>query len=158
MPSHTIHPRSRGRRHLGADGFTLVEVTCAAFVMLFAIASSVVAMQFGFRSIDMARGTTVASQILQSEIENVRLLAWEDIILLSPQEELDYTGSVEEEIAKRLIRVERTVQAVGGATDMREITITATWKTTDGITHTRSTSTRYCRNGLNDFLATDPNR
>lgn len=136
--------------------------------MVFAIASSIVAMQVGFRSLDLARGTTLASQILQSEIENVRLMAWEDIITLPATvdlieelksrpagEPLDY---VETELVKRFQSVTRTVQPVPGAPDMRQIVITAVWTTRDGHLHTRSTATHYCRNGLNDFFATDPTR
>ncbi len=55
----------------------------ASFVMAFGIATSIVAMQTGFKTIDVARGTTIASQILQSEMERLRLMSWTTISNLS---------------------------------------------------------------------------
>jgi Tfp pilus assembly protein PilV len=156
VPHFRRRPLGPGRLS-DTRGLTLVEVVCAAFVMLFAITSSMVAMQYGFRAIDTARGITVSSQILQSEIENIRLMAWNDISLLSPEKDLVYPpGSAESELTKLGFKITRYVTTVDD--DLKEITITAEWTGVDGKPHMRKTTTRYCRNGLNDFLATDPAR
>lgn len=57
-------------------GFTIVEVMIAASVMIFAISTSLIALQYGMRAIDNARYTTLAGQILQSQIEKLRLLSF----------------------------------------------------------------------------------
>src|SRR5687767_1372146 len=66
----------RDRRHAGRGGFTIIEVTMATFVMAFGIATSIIALQTGFRALDVARDSTLASQIMQSEIERLRLWPW----------------------------------------------------------------------------------
>ena len=155
MPPRQLHRPRRDTRHLSSSGFTLVEVACAAFVLLFAIASSVVAMQMGFRSLDYARGVTLSSQILQSEIESIRLLPWGKVKTLAPED-------------LPLVNLDSVFAQAGRPQDfeldydffeiisgeMVRITVTASWKTVDGISHSRSTSTEYCINGLNDFYAT----
>ena len=55
----------------------------SAFVMAFGIATSIIAMQTGFKSIDLARGTTLASQIIQSEMERLRMMSWTAMTNLS---------------------------------------------------------------------------
>src|SRR5690606_18120706 len=67
-PASGRRPRERG--------FTIVEVMLATFVMSFGIATSIIALQTGFKAIDVARDQTLASQIMQSEIERLRLWPW----------------------------------------------------------------------------------
>jgi type II secretory pathway pseudopilin PulG len=57
-------------------GFTIAEVMVAATVMVLAISSSIIVLQQGLRAIDTARYTTLAGQILQSQMEKLRLLTW----------------------------------------------------------------------------------
>src|SRR5690349_21430234 len=64
------------QRNRHQRGFTIIEVAMATFVMAFGIASSIIALQTGFRAIDVARDQTLASQIMQSEIERLRLWPW----------------------------------------------------------------------------------
>lgn len=67
--------KSRPKRS-AEQGFTIVEVVIAAGVMIFAISTSLIALQYGMRAIDNARYTTLAGQILQSQIEKLRLLSF----------------------------------------------------------------------------------
>jgi prepilin-type N-terminal cleavage/methylation domain-containing protein len=69
------NPSTQKKRRRSA-GFTLVEVMMAAAVLALAISTSVTTLQYGFRTIDTARNTTIASQVLQSMIEDIRLLSW----------------------------------------------------------------------------------
>ncbi|MSU46151.1 MAG: hypothetical protein EXS42_03250 [Lacunisphaera sp.] len=55
----------------------------SAFIMAFGIATSIIAMQTGFKAIDLARGTTMASQIIQSEMERLRMMSWTTMTALS---------------------------------------------------------------------------
>lgn len=146
-----------------ARGFTIVEVAMATFVMAFAIATSIVAMQTGFRYLDVARGNTLASQIMQSEIERLRLFPWsktataaiDSIAELPASETVDLSTmfSTDPTIAARFT-VLRTV-ADDGTRDARYITVKVTWQTTDGQNHSRSFTTLYAKNGLYDYYYTD---
>ena len=64
------------RRPRDTRGFTIIELALASFIMAFGIAASIIALQVGFRALDVARDSTLASQIMQSEIERLRLMAW----------------------------------------------------------------------------------
>ena len=149
-------------------GFTIVEVAMAGFVLTLAIGSSIATLQMGFRAIDNARNTTLAGQILQSQMEKLRLLSW-------PQFTNPTTGPVAFTTFKPDISASNTAQinrfatSNGGAgtcgmsivdapspfaTTMKDITLTATWTGIDGMSHSLSYTTRYGYNGLSDFFYT----
>jgi len=162
----------RARRPLGAPvgtrsraaGFTIFEVAVAGAVMALGIATSILAMQSSFRTIDVARDTTLASQILQSEMERLRLMAWnntataavDSICELPEKEEVSlasmFTSSAA--VAARF-RVVRTVEVDSTRpTDVRYITIYVQWRTSDGRTQQRSFRSMYAKNGLYDYYYT----
>ena len=150
-----------GRRLRGSrSGFTIVEVAVASFVMVFSLASTIVALQTGFRSLDVARGTTLASQIAQSEIERIRLLNWTQITALPSSEAIDISGLFSEVGGiTQHFTVVRTVGTDGtdtrtNADQIRQITLTITWKTSDGMPHSRVFRTIYSKNGLYDYFHT----
>jgi type II secretory pathway pseudopilin PulG len=157
------HTARRARSRLfTCDGFTVLEVTMAAFVLVFAISSALLVMQAGFRAVDLARSTTAVSQVLQSEIETVRLMSWGDVSKMTPDRPVRiaraYDGSLKLPMDLSLTRTVRLVPTPGGEAgatepDVREITVSASWKTIDGRTQTRSTSTQYGKNGLSDYYA-----
>src|SRR5438105_2473410 len=64
------------RRRRAQAGFTIAEVGITAMILLLCIASSIVTLGYGFRAIDNARYTTLAGQILQSQMEKLRMLTW----------------------------------------------------------------------------------
>lgn len=148
-------------------GFTLIEVALAATVMALSISTAIVALQFGFRNIDVARGNTLASQIMQSEIERLRLLPWnnpttpvttiDSIKKLPASEALDLATmfSSNVSIATRFTAT-RTVTTYTPAPtrNARYITITVVWTTSDRRSHTRSFTTMYAENGLYDYYYT----
>src|SRR3954466_11599992 len=58
------------------QGFTIFELSMAVMVMAFALATSLTVIQMGFRAMDTARNTTIAAQLLQSVMEDLRMLPW----------------------------------------------------------------------------------
>jgi Tfp pilus assembly protein PilV len=151
------------RRTLRGDaGFTILEVALAGFVMAFGIATSIIALQMGFRALDVARDSTVASQIMQSEIERLRLLPWSNTSTATGVSNLPSSASVSlasmftanpQLVAK--FTVTRTVEPDSARpADVRYITISVQWRSYDGRPHTRSFTTMYSKNGLYDYYYT----
>ncbi|HYC72847.1 MAG TPA: hypothetical protein VEB66_16670 [Opitutaceae bacterium] len=135
-------------RQRPAAAYTLVEVMVASVVVLLGIVTAIGVLQRGVRSLDYARNLTSASQVMQSELEQLRLLNWTQIQALQDAGDanLALAGAASRYTCVRSIR---TIKA-----DMKEITLTATWRGADGREHTARLVTRYGRNGLNDFVST----
>ena len=139
-PSHQdFPPRARG--------FTIVEVMVAATVLLFGVVSAITVSQRGLQALDTARNLTAASQLMQSEMERLRMMSWAQLQAL--QQAGDNRVTVEAANAGRFACT-RTLALV--KTDMLEISVTALWKGYDGREHTARLITRYGKNGLNDYF------
>lgn len=163
MPTHPTRPSPRPRR--GRDsrgGFTILEVGLAAAVMALAVATSLVAMQYGLRSVDTARNLTLAAQIMQSDIEILRLQNWSQISALAASSTVDPsttitsgTGTSLEStlttIANRFTCT-RTVADIAGRADIKAIGLSIRWTGIDGREHTVSYQMRYAKNGLSDYF------
>ncbi len=147
-------------------GFSLVEVIAATFVMLFAISSAILVMQSGFRSLDTARKTTLAAQIMQSEMEHLRMLSWSrvqalvgpepakiDISTIFPQT-TEAEKRILEEMKRTFVPTRSATYLAGTDNELIGINITITWKGIDGVSHTRTSNTRYCKNGLYNYYYT----
>jgi Tfp pilus assembly protein PilV len=137
-------------------GFTIMEVTMATFVMALGIATSIIALQTGFKQIDVARGDTLAAQIMQSEIERLRLLSWTAITALDGEQKVDLSTMFTSNAAiVSKYTVVRTVKADDARpSDVRNITLTVTWSSYDGRSHSRTFTTIYAKNGLYDYYYT----
>lgn len=101
---------------------------------------------------------------MQSEIERLRLMAWskttpagvvDSITELPSSETVDLTTmfSSNAALAARFA-VTRTVTTDPARTDVRYITVSVTWSSSDGKSHTRSFTTMYAKNGLYDYYYT----
>jgi Tfp pilus assembly protein PilV len=156
------HPTSstfsaRSLRALRATrGFTIMEVAMATFVMAFGIATSIVAMQSGYKHLDLSRGTTISAQIIQSEMERLRMMSWTMINALPETQTFDgatYFSTNADVVGKYSIT--RTVAPnTAQPTEMKDITVAVKWKGYDGRWHTRSFTAIYAKNGLYDYYYT----
>lgn len=146
--------QATGPRRRRCAGFTIAEVSLATFVMALGIATSITALQMGFRSLDVARGTTLASQILQSEIERVRMMSWTSISALPASARVDlstmFTSSPA--LAASYTVTETVTDVVAG--EIRQIAVAAVWRGYDGRSHQLSMVTYYTKNGLYDYYYT----
>ncbi len=151
MPTPSPRLRLRSQR-----GFTIIEVALASFIMTFGLATSIITMQSGYRSIDVARGTTLASQIIQSEMERLRMMSWTTINALPATASFDgatYFSSSADVVGKYTIT--RTVTAdATRPTEMRNITVSVRWQSYDLRWHQRSFNALYAKNGLYDYYYT----
>jgi len=171
MQSASLTRTKRKLRRSLVAGFTILEVAMSAFVMAFGIATSIIAMQTGFKSIDLARGTTLASQIIQSEMERLRMMSWTTISALSTAtdsvapvpsgspagvEMLDGATyfSANPDIAGKYT-ITRTVAADSTRpSDVLTINVSVRWQGYDNRWHTRSFRSMYAKNGLYDYYYT----
>jgi prepilin-type N-terminal cleavage/methylation domain-containing protein len=142
-------PRSRDRRP--PAGFTLVEVMIAAIVLVLGITTAITTLQRGFQALDTARQTTYASQVMQSELERLRLKSWAQLQAVQESGETAVTVAALTGTTGSF-RCTRTIRDL--KTDMKEITLVAVWNGYDGRPHTVSYITRYARSGLYDYFYT----
>lgn len=128
--------------------YTLVEVLVAAGVVLLGLVSALGVLQRGLQSLDYARNLTAASQLMQSELEQLRLQSWAQLERLQEGGEtrLAPAGADGRFSCTRSIRTLRP--------EMKEIVITATWRGADGREQQARLITRYGRHGLNDYIST----
>ncbi len=128
----------------------------ATFVLAFAIATSIIVMQSGFKSLDVARSTTLASQVLQSEMERLRLMSWSEIDALTGSAAVDLSTVITTDpTITSKFTLTRTVADVSGKVgEMKEIILSVTFSTVDGRTLDRSFRTYYTNNGLYDYFYT----
>lgn len=162
FPAGNFPSRLRGTREAG---FTIPEVMVATFVMALGIATSVIAMQAGFKQIDVARGTTLASQIIQSEMERLRMMPWsktspvdvvDSIIELPASETFDGTAffSANPDLAGRYEITRSAAPDTARPTEVMNITVRVRWQSYDLRWHQRSFKSTYCKNGLYDYYYT----
>ena len=134
----------------------MIELVLATFTLAVGIGTSVIAMQTGFKHLDLARGTTIAAQIIQSEMERIRMMSWTGVNALPATETFD--GALNFTSSSRVAgkyNVTRTRLAdATRPTEVAHIGIAVTWKTYDGRDHTRSFSSIYTKNGLYDYYYT----
>lgn len=138
----------------------------AVMVLALAITSSLTVLQQGFRAIDTARNTTIAGQVLQSMIEDLRLLTWTQTEALGASSEgtidqfyppgsdagrsfTDYNKTAEAMLSR--FTFIRTVNDAAGQSNMKVIVLTAQWIGVDGRQHAVSYTTYYAQYGLYDY-------
>lgn len=143
--------RLRGRGRTQAGGFTIVEVMAAAVVLVLGITTSILTLQSGLQAMDTARHFTVASQVMQSELERLRLKSWSQL------QALEDSGDTAVAIpnlgaGSGTFTCTRAINDLRD--DMKEIILIATWHGYDGRSHTVRFMTRYGKTGLYDYFYT----
>jgi Tfp pilus assembly protein PilV len=141
-------PVPRISRRRAACAFTIVEVMVAACVLALGITSVITVSQRGLQALDTARNLSGASQLMQSEMERLRLMSWAQLQAL--QDSGQTTVTLDD--ASGRYACSRAISDVKA--NMKEITLVATWRGYDGRSHTARLITRYGRTGLNDYFYT----
>lgn len=157
----------RGRR--SSSGFTVVEVMMSAFVLTLGIVTAITALQYGMRQVDTARSMTLAGQIMQSEMEILRLQNWSQIAALQTAQSsptapttIDPATTITSGTATALDSMlttianrytcTRLVEDISGKPNMKRITLNVAWTGIDGRAHQLTFQTRYAKNGLSDYF------
>lgn len=146
-----MNPRGpRSPRRLAA--FTLVEVMIASFVLIFGIVTAITTLQRGQQAVDTARNLALATQLMQSEMERLRLKSWAQLETLQGSGVATITLDSSAGSAAARFTCTRTITNL--KTDMKEITLATEWRGYDGRAHTARLITRYGKYGLSDYINT----
>ena len=135
-----------------ARGLTIAEVAMAAMFMALVLTTSITVLQRAFISLQNARDLNIVSQMLQSEMEKMRLADWTTVSALpgsSTPIPLDATFTANAFVGNRFT-LTRTV--ADPKTDTRVITLSIVWLGADQRPLFRNLSLRYSRNGLYDYF------
>lgn len=131
---------------------TIIEVVISTVVLLLAIMGSIVALQAGFRDMELARDTAAATQVMQNEAERLRLLNWNAISSLPSEQEVDLSTTMTgKSLLFGRLRLLRFVSDVDGFENMKEIRLEARWTSANGQPHDRSLILRYSKGGVHDY-------
>lgn len=147
MPAVSDPLRSRNP---GRSGFTLVEVMVASVVLVLGIVAAITTMQGGLQAIDSARNLTMATQLMQSEMEQLRLKSWVQLDAL--QAAGDNVVPLDAGATGARFTCTRTIRDL--KTDMKEIVLNAEWRGYNGRLQSARLITRYGKSGLNDYFYT----
>lgn len=141
----------------------------AAGVLALGLATTLTTLGYGLRSIDTARNMTLGSQIIQSEIEILRLQNWAQIVALQAAQAsattpatIDPTTTITSGTATTLdatlttiaskFTCTRLIADISGRSNIKTITLRVTWRGLDERTHELTYQMRYAKNGLSDYF------
>jgi len=154
------------------SGFTLVEVALAATILLVGFAGMAEALMIGSKMLTTARNQTIAAQIMQSEIEYLRIQPWSTIQGLSSTPPIDSVNAIPvnstDPTTPLYYSLSNNLKTVASSfiyslqvadphpNQLRQVTITVawvTWKSINGvmtpIPHPRSCNVYIGKYGLN---------
>jgi hypothetical protein len=138
--------------------FTILEVMTSTFVMMFVFVSALFVLESAYQMIDTARSGTLAGQILQSQMEKLRLLSFtqlQPIVTGSPAsftpDIVGTSGQISRFTCTQTLAFD-PAYVVGGQNTMVDITLAATWTGTTGQLHSRTYYSQYASNGISDFF------
>lgn len=129
--------------------FTLVELLIAMVIFASVIASGLACVRMGMNQISNARSETRASQVMQSEIERLRSLAWNNFIALAGT---DQDVNLSSEFSDAVYGSFKMKRSIGGSGNSRKITLLIQWNDLSGKIHTKSYVTQYTKGGLYDYI------
>lgn len=146
---HLLHQGGRRSASLGQrTGFSLIEVVVAFGIITVIFAGVFAALVQGMNIIEHSRDLTRVSQILQTEMEQLRTRSWVDLNALPEKAEFRVQGVFDQTSSYRYTCV-RTITT--RKEDQKQLMVAASWTDSRGIRHTRSYTTFFTREGINDY-------
>jgi uncharacterized protein (TIGR02598 family) len=142
-------PRKKGR------GFTLIEVALGVTILAVGFMGMVEGMVVGYEMLETAHNQTLAAQIIQGEVEYLRMQPWSTIQSLSSTSAANLSNYTEfastslASVAGTKLTFARQMAASDPHTNLRQVTMTVTWTSFTGKSHSRSCSAYLGKYGLN---------
>lgn len=143
-------PRPAAPRAGRRSAFSLAEVMVASCVLMLGISGALVTLRRSLDTIAQARQLDAASQLMQTELERLRLLNWTQLQTLQTSGEIAVAPPASGDFAR--YTCERRIRDLRDG--LKEITLVASWGGLDGRAHSARLITRYSRSGLNDYFYT----
>lgn len=134
----------------GREAFSLIEVMTATCVLMLGLGGTVMTVKSSLETISHSRHLGVASQVMQSEIERLRLRSWSQLQAI--QDSGDQTVAMPALADSANLTCTRQIRDLRDG--LKEIVIEARWGGARERTHSARLVTRYARNGLNDYFYT----
>lgn len=143
--------------------FTLIEIMIAMTIFSLVAASSFACLRMGMLLVENARHSTRACQLMQSEIERVRALGWNNVKIIDEKtftlQELINLNLVSEDTGKRYgssnleypYKLKRTFPN-SDPDNYRVMLLTVTWKDSGGKDYAREYIAQYTNGGLFDYI------
>jgi len=138
------------RRFFNVAAFSLIEVMTATCVLMLGVGGTVMTVKSSLETISHSRHLGIASQVMQSEIERLRLRSWEQLQAI--QDSGDQTVAVP--VLADSVNLTCTRQIRDLRDGLKEIVVEARWGGARERPHSARLVTRYARNGLNDYFYT----
>ena len=141
-------------------GATIIEVVIAAVLLVFVIGGSVTALSAGLSYTRHARMTTLAGQITQSVMENLRLNNYANITTYAGQTQpvalnsfISADNFTSDMTTGMTIKGAFTTIVASGSGTLGEsqVVVTITWPE-NGVTYTRKTMSIFTEKGLSDYI------
>jgi hypothetical protein len=152
---------SEAQKTKSASGFTIMEVALAATVLALTLVGMIQVVDSGSEMLDLSRKQTIAAQILQDEIDQLRLMSWTAITSLptaptSISSDSTFTtfstqigGQFPFTGTRTITYLEPTPQPNVNPVLLMQVTYTVTWTGVTGHTYSRTSTTYVGKNGLN---------
>ena len=116
--------RQRGRVArlvAGEDGFTIIESMAAAIILIIAIVLTITPLTASMRLIDRSKEVTVAENLAQARVEEIRSLDYDDVGNPGYAPDGILTRTYTQDVEGRTYTVNTDVQYVGAATGLNVI-------------------------------------
>ncbi|MEX0323666.1 MAG: prepilin-type N-terminal cleavage/methylation domain-containing protein [Puniceicoccaceae bacterium] len=130
------------------EGFTLVEVIMSLLLMSIVFSAAFGSYFLGMRILEESRQEVRATQIIQSELEAMRTMTWNDIGALNTSTYVTPEGEFIAQYASEF-RVYRYIQTIN--TTQKRVTLWVWWTNTNNQSSYRRFTTIFTKNGLNDY-------
>ena len=154
------HPPRPARRWRDRRGMTILEVLIASVLLTFVVLGTIASVSRAMNLTNHARMLTLASQVLQSKVEDLRLKNYAQIAAYTAQSQpVDFTSSITADLLNSNFTSSMTMSASFATTyassstqvGLTSVVVTLTWAE-GSSSFTRSSRTYFCEKGLSDYI------
>lgn len=130
------------------SGFTLIEVTVAIAIFGLVIAGGLIGVRRGFEVVEHSRHYTRVSQILQSELEELRTYDWDVVNGMPATTSLTIDPEFDNGTFD-IYTVTRNITVINS--ELKQIDVIGSYVNRRGQTVTMSYTSFYSKEGVNDY-------
>ncbi len=145
-------PAVEARRRKRAEGYTIIEVIVAMYVLAVVMTSLFGAVRQGMNMVETSRDYTRVAQLIQSEMEKLRTMEFSTIDSLSPVADITSSTASPVQFNNRYTVFRYNLgDHPESARGMVRIHILVAWYSEGSFWNYRLATTDFTEDGLNDF-------